>query len=91
MDEGGCSCASVVGENYCICALVDSNQAGADILAHTRDQNMTATNYSIKLVKDEKGITVKTQGNFDMPAISETVDTLNNEWLNNASVYELNK
>ena len=91
MDEAGCSCASVVGENYCICALVDSNQAGADILAHTRDQNMTATDYSINFIKDDKGINVKTQGNFDMPAISEAVEALNDDWLNNAAVYELNK
>ncbi|MDO5427268.1 MAG: hypothetical protein Q4F54_06555 [Coriobacteriia bacterium] len=67
------------GPAYCICAMVDSNQAGADILVHTREQNMEATDYSIQMVKDTKGITVKTQGNFEMPAIYDAVDSLNEE------------
>lgn len=67
------------GPAYCICAKVDSNQAGADILVHTREQNMEATDYSIQMAKDAKGITVKTQGNFEMPAIYDAVDSLNDE------------
>lgn len=51
---------------------------------------MEATDYSIQMVKDKKGITVKTQGDFEMPAIYEAVNALDNEWLNNAAVYEHN-
>lgn len=51
---------------------------------------MTATDYSIQMVQNTKGITVKTQGNFEMPAIYEAVDSLNEEWLNNAAVFERN-
>lgn len=40
---------------------------------------MEATDYSIQMVKDTKGITVKTQGNFEMPAIYDAVDSLNEE------------
>ena len=51
---------------------------------------MEATDYSIQMVKDARGITVKTQGNFEMPAIYDAVDSLNEEWLNNAAVYDRN-
>lgn len=89
-DMGGCSCSAFTGENYCICALVDSNKAGEDILVHTREQNSSASNYSIKFVQDASGITVKTQGDFDMPNITEAIEGLNNHWLENAAVFEAN-
>ena len=51
---------------------------------------MEATDYSIQMVQDKIGIMVKTQGNFEMPAIYDAVNALNEEWLNNATVYERN-
>lgn len=78
-DLGGCSCAAFTGENYCICAIVDSNKAGEDILAHTREQNSAATNYSIKFTTASNGIMVNTQGDFDMPNISQAIEGLNND------------
>lgn len=86
--NAGCSCASMFGPAYCISAMVDSNQAGADILVHTREQNMESNDYSIQMIKDTNSITVKTQGDFEMPAIYDAVDILNEKWLNNAAVYE---
>lgn len=90
-DLGGCSCAAFTGENYCICAIVDSNKAGEDILAHTREQNSAATNYSIKFSTASNGIMVNTQGDFDMPNISQAIEGLNNDWLENAAVFESNR
>lgn len=40
---------------------------------------MTATDYSIQMAKEARGIMVKTQGNFDMPAIYDAVDALNEQ------------
>lgn len=40
---------------------------------------MEATDYSIQMVKDNKGIMVKTQGDFEMPAIYDAVEALNND------------
>ncbi len=40
---------------------------------------MTATDYSIQMTQESRGIMVKTQGNFDMPAIYDAVEALNEQ------------
>lgn len=40
---------------------------------------MEATDYSIKMIQEPKGIIVKTQGNFEMPAIYDAVNALNEQ------------
>lgn len=51
---------------------------------------MEATDYSIQMTQEQSGIMVRTQGNFEMPAINDAVRSLNEDWLDNAAVYENN-
>lgn len=51
---------------------------------------MTATDYSIQMAQEARGIMVKTQGNFEMPAIYDAVNALNERWLENATVFDKN-
>lgn len=89
-NQSGCSCAAF-NNNYSIFANVDTNKVGSDILLHTRDQEQSNQDYSIKFEKQNSSILVKTEGDYDIPSIYEAVDSLNNLWLENARVSENGK
>lgn len=87
----GCSCSLFNKENYAIVASIDGNSAGSDIFNHTKDQNITNDDYSIKFRRSGENISVLSDGDFEMPSIYDAVEKLQTYWLKDAIVYENNK
>ncbi|MDO5329519.1 MAG: VanW family protein [Coriobacteriia bacterium] len=86
---GGCSCSNSDG-NWCICAKIDPQQASKEVLSHARGQLNNDKTINVSFTNENNKIVVKPSDTFDIPNVSETVQVLNDEWLQNPVVYKNN-
>lgn len=88
-NKGGCSC-SHDDNNYCIYAKVESANASRSILSHAKGQINNNKTINVEFESNNSGITVIPSDTFDIPAVTETINTLNNDWLKNPVAYKNN-
>lgn len=90
-NSSGCSCTqnnSTTG----LQASINNETAISELMSHFKSKTYVNDDFNVKFTKNDSGvIDVKTSGSAEMPYVSEAINSLEEQWLDNLKIYENNK